>query len=570
MVATGLFCIVAFAGLGFYLGYSIESKRRRLALNQRMLRPAAAGDDGDGLTDPLFQSKDIFDVKIKKADEKLLGIDDEEEGGEGENDVASDLSLDDDVFELVDEDGGAPKSDFADEVFRAYDIRGIVGEQIDKKFAYALGQAVASGAIDAREDTVLVARDARTHSPELAEWLIRGILSTGCNVINIGTVPTPLMYFALETLNEAKSGVMITASHNPAEYNGFKIVLNGVTRSGDDIKALRHRMIEGEPYKGAGVEHKHEVIDSYIDTIFSDVALAGELTVVVDAANAVPAIIAPRLFEELGCRVIPLYCDLDGSFPNHNPDPSIESNLKDLIAKVKEESADIGIALDGDGDRLVVVSPSGEIIWADRLLMAFSKDIISRNPGADVVFDVKCSRHLASCITNFGGRPVMWKTGHALMKQKMVESGAVVGGEYSGHIFIKDRWFGFDDGMYAAARLLEIMSLQGEDVDTLFSEFPISLTTPEIRISVSESRKFQIIEELIQKGDFGEGRLTLIDGVRVDYANGWGLVRASNTGPAITLRFEADDEKTMHKIKSIFVRELRAIDQSIQVDWNNN
>jgi phosphomannomutase/phosphoglucomutase len=570
LVAVFLACIGTCSGAGFAIGRKLEANARRARLAQgRGLSGASAS--GDAYVDPMYQSKDMLNVNIKKEDESLLGMEDEDDESSAASaaNLAADegLELDDDVFDMI---ASADSDAYPAEVFRAYDIRGLAGEQLNKVFAEALGKAIGCELQDMRCSSVVVARDARTHSPELAEWLVRGILSTGCNVINIGTVPTPMMYFAIETLDEINSGVMVTASHNAAPYNGFKIVLNGVTRSGDDIQALRQRMIKADFYQGQGQEHRHDIVPAYIDTIFSDVALAGELSVVVDAGNAVAGLVAPKLFEELGCRVIPLYCDVDGNFPNHDPDPSRQENLQDLIAKVQDQNADIGIALDGDGDRLTVVTPKGEIIWADRLLMAFTKDIVSRNPGADVVFDVKCTRHLNTCITNCGGRPIMWKTGHALMKQKMVDSGALVGGEYSGHIFIKDRWFGFDDGMYAAARLLEIISLQGEDADTVFAEFPTSLITPEIRVTVGEDRKFEIIAQLKQQGDFGDGRLTQLDGIRADFANGWGLVRASNTGPDITLRFEADDESAMHELKAKFVQELRKVDSSINVDWNQN
>ncbi len=563
IAAAFLLCLAGFSGAGFVIGRMLNARVERKRMMEQMSTTSSAAQT-DGFIDPLYQTKNLFDVAINKADENLLGMDDDD-GDEASSDI-EELSLDDDVFEMGD-DEGLDMNAYPAEVFRAYDIRGVAKEQIDKGFAIALGKALGSEVIDQRENTMVVARDARTHSPELTEWLIRGILSTGCNVLNVGTVPTPLMYFTLETMEEVASGVMVTASHNDAEYNGFKVVMGGVSRSGEDIQELRKRMVLKNFSQGQGHEHHHDIVPSYIDTIFSDVALAGEMSLVIDAGNGVAGKVAPQLFEELGCRIIPLYCDLDGTFPNHSPDPSKEENLQDLIAKVKEEEADLGIALDGDGDRLTVVTPSGKIIWADRLLMLFAKDIISRNPGADVIFDVKSTRHLNACVASFGGRPIMWKTGHSLMKQKMMETGALVGAEYSGHIFIKDRWFGFDDGMYAAARLLEVLSLQGDDIDVAFDEFPDSIATPEIRIPVAEKDKFEIIDKLKEEGDFGEGRLTLLDGVRADFSYGWGLTRASNTGAEITLRFEADDEASMHKLKALFVGELRKIDSGIQVDW---
>ena len=362
--------------------------------------------------------------------------------------------------------------------------------------------------------------------------------------------------------------MIVTASHNPAQYNGFKVVMKGKSRSGDDIQAIRTRIVENRFRQGVGQEFRHDIVASYIDTIFADVALAGDISIVVDAGNGVTGMVAPQLFEELGCHVTPLFCDLDGRFPNHPPDPSEEKNLAALKEKVQDTGADLGVAFDGDGDRIAVVTPQGKVIWPDRLLMLFAKDIVSRNPGSDVIFDVKCTRHLSSSITSMGGRPIMWKTGHSPMKQKMLETGALVGGEYSGHIFIKDRWFGFDDGMYAAARLIEILSLQGESLDMLFEEFPESPNTPEIRVEISEDKKFEVIEQLKQKGRFEDAKLTTIDGVRADFPFGWGLVRASNTSAHLTLRFEADDEGSLQHIKSVFVKEIRAIDNSIHFTWD--
>ncbi len=550
-IFVAVFCFV----VGRIVGQVVEERIREKALLSNAAQ--GGGVKSSDLVNPLYQKTDILNVDIAKEDEDLLGLEDVAEPVQKVEEI-----VEEDVLDIVD-DGSVP-----DVVFRAYDIRGIAKDQITNDFAKRVGQALGSEAIDNGQDTLIVARDARLTSPELTEFLIRGILSTGCHVLNIGTVPTPLMYFATATLKESQSGVMVTASHNPGKYNGFKVVMNGKTRCDDDIKAIRHRILKNDVYEGDGEEKRHDVVPEYIDTIFSDVALAGDVTIVIDAANGVTGKVAPNLFEELGCHVIPLYCDLDGNFPNHDPDPSIESNLQDLIAKVKETSADIGVAFDGDGDRLLVVTSSGQIIWPDQLLMMFAKDIVSRNPGADVVFDVKSTRHLASCVTGYGGRPIMWKTGHAPMKNKMLETGALLGGEYSGHIFIKDRWFGFDDGMYAAARLIEILSLQGETLDMMFNEFPKSPSTPEIRVAIEEERKFEVIEQLASIGNFGEGRVTTIDGVRVDFPDGWGLVRASNTSANLTLRFEADDDEALHRVKSVIAKELKIVDNTITIDWN--
>ncbi len=554
-----LICSIA-TFLGCFVGGLLDkiNKSKTLIEGKVTTEGKSSGDAKGAMASSIYQTKDILDVEINEEGEDLLGLDEVSE-------TLAHQSIEEP--EKEEEFSEEENARVPSEIFRAYDIRGIAKEQIDKKLAEAIGRALGSEAIDAAQEALIVARDARLSSPELTEWLIRGILSTGCNVINIGTVPTPLLYFAACTMGESQSGVMVTASHNPKEYNGFKVVINGKVRSEEDIKAIRARILRDQFYSGAGQESRLDITQKYIDTIFSDVALAGDISIVIDAANGVTGIVAPSLFEELGCRVTPLYCDLNGEFPNHSPDPSIESNLKDLIAKVQEVKADLGVAFDGDGDRLVVVTPKGRIIWPDQLLMLFAKDILSRNPGADVVFDVKSTRHLASSIANFGGRPIIWKTGHAPMKNKMLETGALVGGEYSGHIFIKERWFGFDDGMYAAARLIEIISLQSEPIDNVFDEFPCSPATPEIRVPVEESRKFDLIHDLVEKGSFEGARVIDIDGIRVEYPFGWGLIRASNTSANLTMRFEADDEDSLHKIKAILVKELRKVDPSIQVDW---
>jgi len=549
--------------LGLWVGKKI-GERIVIAQKQspkgawRTLTAVAIARTDDEPVSSLYAKTDILDVDIADEDERLLGLQEEKERKAKARQSADITQKEEAVSSLA-----VPEF-----VFRAYDIRGVYGKQITEEFALRLGQALGSEALDIGEEALIVARDARVHSPKLTEYLIRGILNSGCNVLNIGTVPTPLLYFATETLDTSASGVMVTASHNPADQNGFKIVMGGKCRSEQDIKSIRSRILSNNVYQGKGEESRLDIAPNYIDAIFSDVALAGDISIVIDAGNAVAGMIAPRLFEELGCHVTPLFCDLDGRFPNHSPDPTIEDNLSALIAKVIEVGADLGIALDGDGDRLVVITSTGKIIWPDRLLMLFAKDIVSRNPGADVVFDVKSTRHLNNCITEVGGRPIMWKTGHSPMKEKMVETGALVGAEYSGHIFIKDRWYGFDDGLYAAARLIEIISLQGESLDQMFEEFPQSPCTPEIRVEVPEEKKFDIINTLLQQGEFGEGKLTSLDGIRVDYSNGWGLVRASNTSAHLTMRFEADDEKALHQLKSLFVQQLRLVDNSITVDWN--
>ncbi len=498
---------------------------------------------------PMFQKQDILDIAVIDEDENILGLHDTRNKKQS--------------IEVAPID----ESSVPAHIFRSYDIRGIVGKDLDAELAEKLGQAIGSEALDKGESSLIVARDGRTHSQELTNALIKGILRSGCNVVNIGVVPTPLMYFATYHFSDVRSGVMVTASHNPAEYNGFKVVINNNALADEAVTELRLRILRQQLHHGIGEESFRDIIPHYIERIFSDVALAGDVSMVIDAGNAVTGIVAPQLFEELGCQVTPLYCDLDGTFPNHDPDPTQEHNLFALIEKVKEVNADIGVAFDGDGDRLVVVTAKGDIIWPDRLLMLFAKDVLSRHPGADVLFDVKCSRQLNQVISGYGGRPIMWKTGHSPMKAKMVETGALIGGEYSGHIFIKDRWYGFDDGIYAMARLLEIITLRDQSIDDIFSAFPQLLITPEIKVPVPDKVKFELIKKLTETGDFQQGNVTSIDGVRVDYSKGWGLVRASNTSPALTLRFEAESEDALAIIQQIFKRELLKVDSSLALKF---
>jgi phosphomannomutase/phosphoglucomutase len=476
----------------------------------------------------------------------------------------SDTSLDDDTSDNDDSNLVIPHH-----IFRAYDIRGIAETEVSSAIAQLIGKAVASEAIDQGEDTLLVGIDARTHSPMLYKSLVKGILSTGCNVINIGVVPTPLMNFAATAFNETSSGIIVTASHNPKEYNGFKITLKEKTLTHPDIQKLYQSIVDRDfivaDKKGQLVDENFNA--DYIDTISADIAIDSDLHVVIDAANGASSEIALALFDELGCKITPINCELDGEFPNHDPDPSIESNLQQLIDAVKKESADIGVALDGDGDRLVVVTSSGKIIWPDQLLMIFARDVVSRNPGCDVIFDIKSTRRLNQVISSYGGRPIMWKTGHSNIKEKMRETNALLAGEFSGHIFFKERWFGFDDGLYAAARLMEIMSLRDQSLDSMIEAMPELFITPEFKIAVSDADKFSLIENIIENADFESGEKTLIDGLRVDFDTSWGLVRASNTSPALTLRFEADNAADLIEVQSLFKRELIKIDPKLILDF---
>ncbi|MBD3648882.1 MAG: phosphomannomutase/phosphoglucomutase [Pseudomonadales bacterium] len=447
-------------------------------------------------------------------------------------------------------------------IFRAYDIRGVVNETLTTDVVKKIGLAIGSEAGAQGEQTLVVGADGRVSSPAILETLIEGIVESGRDVINIGQVPTPFLYFATQN-TEATSGVMITGSHNPPEYNGFKIVLGGRTLVEHDIQELYQRFIAEDFSSGDGEVTDLDVRDDYIDAVSDDVVVAHPLKIIVDCANGIAGNVAPELFANLGCDVIPLYCEVDGTFPNHSPDPTVPENLDDLILMVKSQNADLGIAIDGDGDRVVAVSGSGEIIWPDRLLMLFAKDVVSLNPGSDVVYDVKCTRHINTVISGFGGRPIICRSGHSFVKQKMTETGALLGGELSGHICFSERWNGFDDGLYAACRLLEIVGASDEGLDQLLSEFPTSVTTPEIQIPVPEEQKFGLVRRFIEAGDFPDGTVTTTDGLRVDFSEGWGLIRASNTNPALTLRFEADDDTSLHKIKQLFKERLKSVDSSL-------
>jgi phosphomannomutase/phosphoglucomutase len=456
-----------------------------------------------------------------------------------------------------------PSADMDPSIFRAYDIRGIVGKNLTDKMVYAIGRAIGSEAQNRGQGSLAVGCDGRNSSDELRSAVIRGLMDTGCKVYDVGLVPTPALYFATYAL-DTQSGVMVTGSHNPPEYNGLKIVLGEETLAGQAIQGLRRRILSNDLIEGTGSVERLDILDHYVDRIASDIALAEPLKVVADCGNGVAGLVAPRLIEALGCEVVPLYCDVDGNFPNHHPDPMVPENLEDLIATVEREKADIGVAFDGDGDRLGVVTNAGNIVWPDKLLMLFARDIVGRNPGADVVYDVKCSRHLNAIISEYGGRPIMWQTGHSHIKAKLKETGALLGGEFSGHICFAERWYGFDDALYSAARLLEILGAEATSAQEIFDSFPQSLATPEIKLDVTEDTKFDIIERLKDQADFGEGTVTTIDGIRVDYADGWGLVRASNTSPSLTLRFEADTQEALTRIQEVFRSRLVELDPSLK------
>ena len=445
-------------------------------------------------------------------------------------------------------------------IFRAYDIRGIVGQSLSIEVAELIGLAIGSVMRDEDLTDIVVGRDGRLSGPDLVGGLIEGLRKAGRNVIDIGLAPTPVAYFAAYHLRTGSS-VAVTGSHNPPDYNGFKIVVGGQTLSGDAITDLYERIRDNRLFvaNARGDLQQRDVSADYIQRIADDVQLERPLKVVVDAGNGVAGDIAPQLLEAIGAEVIPLYCDVDGTFPNHHPDPSEPHNLEDLIQTVKRFDADIGLAFDGDGDRLGVVTKEGAIIFPDRLLMLFAADVLERNPGALIIFDVKCTGKLQGWVLRHGGTPMMWKTGHSLIKAKMRETGAELAGEMSGHFFFQERWYGFDDGLYSAARLLEILANRAETPSEVLAELPDGVSTPEIKVAVEEGTPHAIVERFVDGAEFEGARLSTIDGLRADWDDGWGLVRASNTTPILVLRFEADNIAALERIKTEFRTRLQAL-----------
>jgi len=453
-------------------------------------------------------------------------------------------------------------------IFRAYDIRGVVGKTLTSGVARMIGRAIGSEARDRGLHEIVVGRDGRLSGPELVQALIAGLRSTGMDVIDIGAAPTPVTYFAGYHLRTG-SGISVTGSHNPPDYNGFKIVLGGETLSEGAIQDLYERIAAGRFVDGMGGLQTMDIGGDYVARITDDIQVERPLKVVVDCGNGIPGAIAPEVLEGIGCEVIPLYCDVDGTFPNHHPDPSDLHNLQDLIVSVKSTGADLGLAFDGDGDRLGVVTPEGEVIFPDRLLMLFAMDILTRNPGATIIYDVKCTGHLQPLILQHGGSPLMWRTGHSLIKAKMRETDAALAGEMSGHFFFGERWYGFDDGIYAAARLLEILAADPEERTPaqIFATLPKGVSTPELKIQMAEGEHYRFIEQFREHAKFEGARLTTIDGVRADWPDGWGLVRASNTTPVLVLRFDADSEQALQRIQDDFRTQLRALDPGLRLPF---
>ena len=451
-------------------------------------------------------------------------------------------------------------------LFRAYDIRGVVGESLTPETARLIGRAIGSEAVERKVESIAVARDGRLSGPDLLKALSDGLAATGLEVVDVGAVPTPVLYFATYQLR-THSGVMVTGSHNPPDYNGFKIVLADETLAEQAIRGLRERIEEGRLKRGEGSRRTAIVRDDYIERIAGDIQLQRPLKVVVDAGNGIAGDIAPELMKAIGAEVVPLYCEVDGEFPNHHPDPSDPGNLEDLIQAVRDNQADLGLAFDGDGDRLGVVTPSGQIIYPDRIMMLFARDVLTRNPGAVILFDVKCSARLANEIVDCGGSPVMWKTGHSLIKAKLKETGALLAGEMSGHFFFTERWYGFDDGLYSACRLLEILAAEAGEPGEVLEGLPAGVSTPELKVKTEEGENFRILEDFREQASFDDARLTTIDGVRADFPDGWGLVRCSNTTPSLVLRFEGDDEAALSRIQEQFRRQLLAVKPDLELPF---
>lgn len=452
-------------------------------------------------------------------------------------------------------------------IFKAYDIRGIVGEGLTTDTVRAIGQAIGSEALARGQQTVATARDGRLSGPELQNALNEGLCAAGCDVLDIGAAPTPVLYFTAAQKTNG-TGVMVTGSHNPPEYNGMKMMIAGTTFSGDAIQALHKRIIEGDFAKGMGTVTHIEMINAYIERICSDVKLKRPMKVVIDCGNGIPGAVAPQLAQALGCEVTPLFCEVDGNFPNHHPDPSKPENLEDLKAELKKGDYDIGLAFDGDGDRLGVVTKEGDVIWPDRQMMLYSRDILARNPGATIIYDIKCTSNLAKEIEKAGGTALMWRTGHSFIKTKLKESDALLAGEMSGHIFFKERWYGFDDATYTAARLLEILSADARPVSEIFAELPDMINTPELNVHMGEEgAQHSYMDKLSSSAKFDGAAITTIDGIRADFADGWGLVRASNTTPVLVLRFEAKDEVAINRIKEAFRTQMLAINPELELPF---
>ena len=451
-------------------------------------------------------------------------------------------------------------------IFRAYDIRGVLDKTLDAGVAKQIGRAVGTVTLERDAGPVVVARDGRISGPYLQEGMIKGILSTGCDVLDIGAVPTGVLYYATHEL-AAGTGVMITGSHNPPDYNGFKIMVGGDTLHGKEISALYDRITKGNIQSGTGAVTSKDVVQSYIDRIAGDIQIEKPLRIVIDCGNGIGGVCAAEVLRAIGAEVLPLFDEVDGTFPNHHPDPSEPENLQDLIESVRLMDADLGLALDGDADRLGVVTLAGDIIFPDRVMMLLAMDVLDRNPGATIIYDVKCTGHLAEVIRQAGGEPMMYKTGHSLIKAKMKEIGAPFAGEMSGHFFFEERWYGVDDGIYSAARLLEILAGAETPPEAILSALPTSFSTPELKVQMSEGENFAFIEEFMKVARFDGAKIATIDGIRADFPDGWGLVRCSNTTPILVVRFDGETEEALERIKTSFRSQMLAVKPDLELPF---
>ena len=455
---------------------------------------------------------------------------------------------------------------FPHEIFKAYDIRGIVDTSLSNEITFKIGQAVGSEVIKSGGKQIVIGRDGRLSGPELSQHLANGLQAAGVDVVDIGVAPSPVVYYSSYSKN-IPSCIAITGSHNPPNYNGFKMVVDGTTLSAESIQSLKQRILTDDFSQGSGGYSQRTVIPDYNQTIIDDIKLQRSMKIVIDCGNGVAGATAPEIFKGIGCEVIELFSEVDGTFPNHHPDPSQAENLVDLIAAVKQHDADLGLAFDGDGDRLGVITKSGDIVWPDRQIILFAQDILARNPGAEIIYDVKCTRLLPAAIEAAGGKATMWRTGHSFIKAKLKETGAALAGEMSGHVFFKERWFGFDDGVYAGARLLEILSKSGQTPQQVFDAIPNSINTPELRIEFDEGEHYAFMEELTEVAAFKDAKVSTIDGVRADYVDGFGLIRPSNTTPILVLRFEADSEAALTRIQSDFKQQILQIDSELALPF---
>jgi len=451
-------------------------------------------------------------------------------------------------------------------IFKMYDIRGIVATDLTTDTVRLVGQAFATECSKQNIKEVCIGRDGRLHSKELSIALTEGLNAGGCDVIDVGMVPTPVLYFSTHHLNTG-TGIMVTGSHNPPEYNGLKMSMGGKTLYGDDITGLYNLIESGEFNNGSGSCREESLLDIYLERIVSDVKLARPMKIAVDCGNGVAGVIATQLFKKLGCEVTELFCDVDGTFPNHHPDPSKLENLKDVCAAIKDNDLELGLAFDGDADRVGVIDDKQNVIWPDRQMILYSEDVLSRVPGALIIYDIKSSYNLGKEIIKMGGKELMWKTGHSLIKAKMKETDAALAGEMSGHIFFKERWYGFDDGLYSAARMLEILSKKEGTSSEIFNALPDSFNTPEIQISFDEGEHHVFMDKFKNSARFENADISTIDGMRVTWDKGWGLIRPSNTTPCLVLRFEAEDENSLSEVQENFRKQILATDSSINLSF---